>query len=69
MATGIVKWFDITKGYGFISPEDGAGDVFVHISSLERSGLNTLKESQRISYKLETNKQGKIFAENIEVMN
>ena len=55
MATGTVKWFNATKGFGFIQPEDGGKDVFVHISAVERSGLGGLGEGQRISYELEKN--------------
>jgi CspA family cold shock protein len=56
MATGIVKWFNSGKGFGFIQPEEGGPDVFVHISALERAGLSTLKEGQRISFDVEMNK-------------
>jgi CspA family cold shock protein len=65
MANGTVKWFNPTKGFGFIQPEDGGNDVFVHISALERAGLNTLDEGQRVSYELATNK-GKTSAANIK---
>jgi CspA family cold shock protein len=57
MATGTVKWFNTTKGFGFIQPEDGGQDVFVHISAVERAGLGTLNEGQRISYELETDRR------------
>ncbi len=53
MATGVVKWFNSTKGYGFIQPDDGSSDVFVHISAVERSGLGSLNEGQKLSYELE----------------
>lgn len=66
MATGIVKWFNPTKGYGFIQPEQGGGDVFVHISALERAGLSSLNEGQRVSYDLATNK-GKTSAANLKL--
>ncbi|MCQ8184437.1 cold-shock protein [Parvularcula maris] len=52
MPTGKVKWFNAEKGYGFIQPEEGGGDVFVHISAVERSGLQSLKEDQQVSYEL-----------------
>lgn len=53
MATGTVKWFNATKGYGFIQPDDGGSDVFVHISAVERSGLGSINEGQKLSYELE----------------
>ena len=67
MKTGTVKWFNETKGYGFIQPENGGPDVFVHISSLEKAGLNNLKERQRVTYELTTNK-GKKSADNIKLL-
>ncbi len=67
MATGTVKWFNPTKGYGFVAPENGDGDVFVHITAVEKAGLNTLNEGQRISYDLVANK-GKTSAENVKVL-
>ncbi len=67
MATGIVKWFNPNKGYGFIQPEQGGSDVFVHITALEKAGLNTLNEGQHISYELATNK-GKTSAVNLQVI-
>jgi len=66
MAVGTVKWFDTTKGYGFIKPEKGGKDVFVHVSALERSGLSSLEEGQRIEYEIATNK-GKQSAVDIKV--
>lgn len=66
MAQGKVKWFNSQKGYGFIKPNDGSKDVFVHISALERAGLRTLDENQSVSYELATNK-GKTSAVNIKV--
>ena len=59
MATGVVKWFNGQKGYGFIQPEDGSKDVFVHISAVERSGIGNLHEGQRLSFELERGNQGK----------
>ncbi len=67
MATGLVKWFNTNKGYGFIQPQEGGADVFVHISALERAGLSDLKEGQRISYELATNK-GKTSAVNLKLV-
>lgn len=64
MAIGTVKFFNATKGFGFISPEDGAKDVFVHISALERAGMSTLSEGQRISYEV-VSERGKLAADNI----
>lgn len=66
MASGTVKWFNSQKGYGFIQPEDGGNDVFVHISAVERAGLRTLNEGQRISYETETGRNGKIAAVNLQ---
>jgi CspA family cold shock protein len=63
MATGVVKWFNSTKGYGFIQPEDGTSDVFVHISAVERSGLGSLNEGQKLTYELERDQRsGKMSA-------
>ena len=66
MAIGTVKWFNSTKGFGFIQPEDGTNDVFVHISAVERAGLSTLNEGQTVEYELVTNR-GKSSAENLKV--
>ena len=66
MATGTVKWFNAQKGYGFIQPDDGSKDVFVHISAVERAGLTTLKEGQKVSYDLERGPQGKTSASNLQ---
>lgn len=65
MATGTVKWFNSQKGFGFIQPSDGSGDVFVHISAVERSGMRGLNEGQKISYELTTEK-GKTSATNLQ---
>ena len=68
MATGTVKWFNSTKGYGFITPDTGGKDVFVHISAVERSGLRELSDGQKISYDLEADKRsGKESAVNLKV--
>lgn len=67
MATGTVKWFNGQKGFGFIVPDDGGKDVFVHISAVERSGFKTLNEGQKVSYELETNR-GKTAAVNIQAV-
>ena len=66
MATGTVKWFNPTKGYGFIQPQDGGKDVFVHISAVERAGLTTLNEGQTVQYEITSNR-GKESAENLKV--
>jgi CspA family cold shock protein len=66
MAYGIVKWFNFTKGYGFLTPESGGSDVFVHISAVEKAGLNSLKEGERLSYEVATNK-GRASAVNLKV--
>ena len=66
MATGTVKWFNATKGFGFIQPDDGGSDVFVHISAVERAGLSNLAEGQKLSYELKMDpKRGKASAENL----
>jgi cold shock protein len=66
MAIGTVKWFNSQKGYGFIQPEDGTKDVFVHISAVERSGIGNLHEGQRLSFELERGNQGKTSAVNLK---
>lgn len=69
MAIGTVKWFNGTKGYGFIAPEGGGPDVFVHISAVERSGLSSLSENQKISYEVVADRRsGKASAENLRVV-
>lgn len=67
MATGTVKWFNSTKGFGFIQPDSGEQDVFVHISAVERAGMNGLKDGQKISYELvRDNKSGKMSADRLQ---
>lgn len=66
MSIGTVKWFNAQKGYGFIQPEDGSKDVFVHISTVERAGLSAVHEGQKLSYELERGQQGKTAAVNLQ---
>ena len=66
MITGTVKFFNADKGYGFIQPEDGSGDAFVHISAVEAAGMHTLEKEQRISYELENDRRGKTSAVNLQ---
>ena len=69
MSTGTVKWFNETKGYGFIQPDDGSKDVFVHISAVERAGLRNLVEGQKISFELETDRRsGKQSADQLRAL-
>lgn len=68
MATGTVKWFNTTKGYGFIAPEGGGKDVFVHISAVERSGLTGLADNQKVSYDLKSGRDGRESAENLQTL-
>ena len=69
MATGTVKWFNAQKGFGFIQPEDGGKDVFVHISAVERSGMNDLREGQKLSYELvEDRRSGKMSADRLQAV-
>ena len=67
MAIGTVKWFNPTKGYGFIEPEDGSKDAFVHISAVERAGLSSLNEGQKVSFDLQAGQNGKTSAENLSL--
>ncbi|HXP73976.1 MAG TPA: cold-shock protein [Stellaceae bacterium] len=66
MSIGTVKWFNPTKGFGFIQPEDGTKDVFVHISAVERAGMSNLQEGQKLSFDLERGQQGKVSAVNLQ---
>ena len=65
MPTGIVKFFNADKGYGFIQPEDGGNDAFVHISAVEQAGMTTLNKDQRVTYELENDRRGKPSAVNL----
>ena len=65
MATGTVKWFNTTKGFGFIAPDDGGKDVFVHISALERSGLTGLADDQKVTFDVEDGRDGRTSATNL----
>jgi cold shock protein len=67
MPIGTVKFFNEAKGYGFIQPEDGGTDAFVHISAVEQAGLNTLRQEQRVSYELEQDRRGKMSAVNLKL--
>ncbi len=68
MTTGTVKFFNTIKGYGFIEPEDGSKDAFVHISAVERAGLTSLSEGQKVSYELQRGQNGKSSAENLSIV-
>ena len=68
MQTGTVKWFNATKGYGFIAPEDGSKDAFVHISAVERAGLSTLGEGQKVRFELRPGRDGKSSAEDLSIV-
>jgi CspA family cold shock protein len=66
MAMGTVKWFNSQKGYGFIQPDDGSKDVFVHVSAVERAGMGSLREGQKLSFDLERSQQGRTSAVNLK---
>ena len=68
MAKGTVKWFNAVKGYGFIEPEDGGRDVFVHISALERAGISTLNEGQKLEFELSPGRDGKTAADHLKLL-
>ena len=67
MATGTVKWFNPAKGFGFIEPDGGGKDAFVHISAVERAGLSTLQEGQKVNFEIQPGRNGKSSAENLSV--
>lgn len=66
MATGTVKWFNATKGFGFIAPDDGGKDVFVHISAVERAGLTGLNDNQKVAYELQSGRDGRASASDLK---
>ena len=68
MSVGTVKWFNATKGFGFIQPDDGGPDVFVHISAVERAGLATLNDGQKVSFELQPDRRGKLSAEKLQAV-
>lgn len=68
MPTGTVKWFNTTKGYGFIAPDDGGKDVFVHISAVERSGLTGLADNQKVSFELQEGRDGRQMAADLSLL-
>ncbi len=68
MTTGTVKWFNPTKGFGFIEPDDGSNDAFVHISAVEAAGLSTLTEGQKVSFELQAGQNGKSSAEKLSII-
>lgn len=69
MTHGTVKWFNTAKGYGFIEPSDGGNDAFVHISAVERAGLQSLREGDKVKYELQPGQNGKHSAENLSILN
>ena len=68
MTEGTVKFFNTNKGFGFIQPNDGGKDAFVHVTALERAGMSTLREGQKVSYDLETGRDGKVSATNLQAL-
>lgn len=68
MSTGTVKWFNATKGYGFIEPEDGGKDVFVHISAVERAGMQSLREGQKVEFETTPGRDGRTAAEELKAL-
>lgn len=68
MPTGTVKWFNTTKGYGFIKPDEGDADVFVHVTAVEKAGLSGINEGQRLAYELERGRSGKMAAGNLKAI-
>ncbi len=68
MTIGTVKWFNMAKGYGFIAPDDGSKDSFVHISAVERAGIGSLNEGQKVEYELQAGQNGKSSAENLKLV-
>jgi CspA family cold shock protein len=68
MPSGTVKWFNTTKGYGFIAPDEGGKDVFVHISAVERSGMTGLADNQKISYELQEGRDGRMMASDLKAL-
>ena len=68
MPTGTVKWFNPVKGFGFIVPDDGSNDAFVHISAVERAGLTTLNEGQKVEFELQPGRNGRMAAANLQIL-
>ncbi len=68
MATGTVKWFNSTKGFGFIAPDGGGTDVFVHISAVEKAGLKTLSDNQKVAYELQSGRDGRSSAGDLKLL-